>query len=124
MESRIIPPPAVADAANGTDHARLAGGFHFAAKEPDEGVESIALDIGIGAPDALDQCFAGQYAIRVAHQQFENRVFRAREVDFSAAAPHFPGAEMQRNAGVLKHDWLRNRSAAAERAHAGQQNLE
>jgi hypothetical protein len=83
-----------ADAADGADHARLVRGFHLGAKEPNEGVKRVVLDIRIGAPDAFDQCFPGRHAICVAHQQFENCVFSAREIDLSAAAPHFPRAQM------------------------------
>ena len=126
MEMRITAPRC---AGSSPRRARCAArGFarrlDLAAEQPDKSVERIALDFGIASPDAFDQRFAGQYAVRVAHQQFQDGVFGSGEFDLAGAAPHFARSQVNRETGGFQHDGLSDRTAAPNGPHAGQKDFE
>ena len=113
----------VAHAAHGVDQARLAARLQLAAEVRDVDLDRVRPGLELVAPDALEDEVAGHHLARVEHEQLEQRVLGAGEVEVAVAAwgharVHGHVADLERLVAQLAA------AAAQQGAHAGDQLVE
>jgi hypothetical protein len=115
---------AIAESADGVDQFYVLAFVNFPAKEPDEGIQSVFLDIFGWTPDGSEDSAARSDFSFPPHEEFEEAKFRRSKMNFPLAAEDTPLDDLQCKIRNAKRVRAQRGVAAVKSADAGQQYRE